>query len=170
MFNRCIVAVVFSWVAMGATVAQTPPPAAPRSAAELAARYRQAHDTKDIDAIAQLFFWGASTSKNRELVMSFIMQDVAHAIRGVSVKPIDSTDLTRYTQNGVSYQTTLAPTAKLVIDFLPREEGGRKYTSEQTSYFIGVRNGEYWLATAEPVKPPPPLTAGHSDQTASRNT
>jgi hypothetical protein len=140
-------------VAIAGIAAQTPTAGAPRSAAELAARYRQAHAKKDLDGISRLFYRGASTARNRELVTSFITHDVAHAIRGVSVKPVDSTDMTTYTQNGVSYRTTLAPVAKLVIDFLPREEDGRKYSSEQTTYFIGMRHGEYWLLTAEPAKP-----------------
>jgi len=122
----------------------------PRSAEELAERYRRALVRKDVNAITRLFYWGASTDKTRTLVTSFITQDVAHAIRSVSVKPIDAKDLTEYTQDGVRYRMTLPATAKLVIDFQPRSERGGRYNSEQTSYFIGVRNAEYWLVTAEP--------------------
>lgn len=122
----------------------------PRSVEELAERYRRAHAVRDIEAIKRLFYWGASTDRNRTLVASFIAQDVAHAISGVSVKPVGPNDLTEYTQNGIRYRTTLPATAKLVVDFRPRTEGGVKYNAEQTSYFIGTRNGEYWLVTAEP--------------------
>jgi hypothetical protein len=83
------------------------------------------------------------------LVTSFITQDVAHAIKGVSVQPLQPSDLIEYTQNGVRYRMTLPATAKLVIDFQPRSANGGRYNAEQTSYFIGVRNGEYWLVTAE---------------------
>lgn len=132
--------------------AQVPNPRPPRSADELAERYRQAHSHKDVEAIKRLFYWGASTDKTRTLVASFISQDVAHAIRGVSVKPLDPKDVTEYTQDGIRYRTTLPATAKIVIDFLPRSERGGTYKSEQTSYFIGERNGEYWLVTAEPSR------------------
>ena len=123
-----------------------------RSAAELAERYRQAHMRKDVQAITRLFYWGASTDKTRMLVTSFINQDVAHDIRGVSVEPLDPKDLTEYTQDGVKYRVTLPATAKLVIDFQPRSVRGGRYNSEQTSYLIGARNGEYWFVTAEPSR------------------
>lgn len=125
----------------------------PRSAEGLAERYRQAHARKDVTAITRLFYWGASTDKTRALVMSFITHDIANGIRGVAVKPLDPKEITQYTQDGVTYRMTLTPMAKLVIDFSPRTEDGRTYNSEQTDYFIGVRNGEYWLVSAEPVRP-----------------
>ena len=124
----------------------------PRSADELADHYRRAHARKDVHAIARLFYWGASTDKTRMLVTSFITQDVAHAIKGVRVQPLQPSDLIEYTQNGVRYRMTLPATAKLVIDFQPRSANGGRYNAEQTSYFIGVRNGEYWLVTAEPAR------------------
>jgi hypothetical protein len=124
----------------------------PRSAQELAERYRQAHSRKDVEAIERLFYWGASTDKTRMSVASFITQDVAHAIRGVSIRPLEPKDVTEYTQDGVRYRATLPATAKIVIDFQPRSVRGGIYTSEQTSYFIGARNGEYWLVTAEPSR------------------
>ena len=124
----------------------------PQSPEELAERYRQAHLRKDVEAVKRLFYWGASTEKTRTAVTSFITQDVAHAIRGVTVKPLDPKDLTEYTQDGVKYRTTLPATAKIVIDFQPRSERGGTYNSEQTSYFIGMRNGAYWFVTAEPSR------------------
>jgi hypothetical protein len=86
-------------------------------------------------------------------VSSFIAQDVSNAVRGVSVIALDSSDKTSYVQNGVSYRTTLQPTAKLRIDFLPRTVNGGQYKSEQTTYFIGVKSAVYWLLTAEPASP-----------------
>jgi hypothetical protein len=152
MISRGIVSAIFA-----ITVLTTPSLCAqestvrpPRSGEELAERYRQAHMRKDIQAITRLFYWGASTDKTRMLVRSFITHDVAHDILGVSVKPLDPKDLTEYTQEGVRYRMTLPATAKLVIDFQPRSERGGRVNSEQTSYFIGVRNGEYWFVTAEP--------------------
>jgi hypothetical protein len=133
--------------------AQTDSAAPPRSAAELAERYRRAHARRDVAAIGRLFYWGASTPQTHTLVSSFIAQDVSNAVRGVSVIALDSSDRTSYVQNGVSYRMTLQPTAKLRIDFVPRTANGGRYNSEQTTYFIGVRNGEYWLVTAEPASP-----------------
>jgi hypothetical protein len=122
----------------------------PRSVEELAERYRLAHARKDIQTIMRLIYWGASTDKTRMSVTSFITSDVAHDIRGVTVKPLDPKDPTEYTLDAVRYRMTLPATAKLVIEFQPRSVPGGRYNSEQTSYFIGVRNGEYWLVTAEP--------------------
>jgi hypothetical protein len=133
--------------------AQTDSAAPPRSAAELAERYRRAHARRDAAAVERLFYWGASTPQMHTLVSSFIAQDVSNAVRGVSVIALDSSDRTSYVQNGVSYRTTLQPTAKLRIDFLPRTVNGGQYKSEQTTYFIGVKNGVYWLLTAEPASP-----------------
>jgi hypothetical protein len=105
----------------GQTIDTTPP----RSAEALAERYRNAHARKDAKAITHLFYWGASTGRTHTLVTSFIAHDVANAIRGVAVKPPGPKELTEYTQDGVRYRITLTPTAKLVIDFLPRTERGR---------------------------------------------
>lgn len=123
----------------------------PRSAEALAERYRQAHASKDVEAIKRLFYWGSATDQTRTAVASYIAHDVAHPIRGVSVRALEASDRLEYTIDGVVYRMTLRPTSKLVIDFLPRKEGRLTYNSEQTSYFIGARNEEYWLATAEPA-------------------
>lgn len=155
MSKRGIVSIILaaSVLAAPGLCAQGSTARSPRSAEELAERYRRGHMRKDVNAITRLFYWGASTDKTRTLITSFIAQDVAHAIRGVSVRPLDPKDLTEYTQDEVRYRMTLPATAKLVIDFQPRSERGGRYNSEQTSYFIGVRNGEYWLVTAEPSPP-----------------
>jgi len=123
----------------------------PRSAEELAERYRRAHAAKDVESIKQLFYWGASSDRTRRIVSSFVAQDVMHAVRSVTIVALDSSDVTHYTQDGVEYRMTIPPVAKLRIDFLPRDANGGHYNSEQTSYFIGRRNGEYWLVTAEPA-------------------
>ena len=147
--SSVLVATVLATASVQGQSSKVPPP--PRSAEELAERYRQAHTRKDVEAIKRLFYWGASTEKTRMAVTSFITQDVSHAIRGVTVKPLEPNALTEYTQEGVRYRTTLPPTAKIVIDFEPRSDRGGTYKSEQTSYFIGARNGEYWFVTAEPA-------------------
>ena len=133
------------------TDSSSPLPAPPRSLEQLAERYRRAHDAHDIRAIKGLFYWGASTERTRTLVGSFIEQDVSNLVRKVSVVGLDSSDHFQYIQDGVAYRTTLPPTAKLRIDFLPRSARGGTYKSEQTYYFIGARNGDFWLLTAEPV-------------------
>lgn len=88
--------------APGEIAAQTESARTPRSARELAQRYGSAHARKDVAAIQRLFFWGGATAQTRTLVRSFIEQDVAHAIRGVSAKPLDANQATDYTQGGVS--------------------------------------------------------------------
>ncbi len=125
--------------------------APPHSAQELAERYRQAHARKDVEAIERLFYWGSADERTRKAVASFIAHDVANPIRGVSVAPLEAGDRTEYTTGGIVYRMTLPPTAKLVIDFLPHKEGRLTHNSEQTSYFIGARDGQYWLVTAEPA-------------------
>jgi hypothetical protein len=131
--------------------AEASPSSSAKSAEELARRYRSAHAARNVEAVKRLFYWGASTAASRELVSTFITQDVAHDIKTVSVVPLEPTDVTQYTQGGVVYRMTLAPTAKLRIDFVPRRANGGQYNSEQTTYFIGERSGEYWLLTAEPA-------------------
>lgn len=124
---------------------------APRSAQQLAERYRRAHARQDVEAIKRLFYWDGSTARTRMAVESYITQDVSHAIRGVDVIPLDSADVTHYVQDGVTYRMTVPPVAKLRVDFLPRTAHGVRYNQEQSIYFIGVREGYYWLVTAVPV-------------------
>jgi len=149
-----ILATMFVAMALPLTlVAQADSSTPPRSPEELAERYRRAHAARNVQTIKGLFYWGASTERTRALVASFIEQDVSNAVRSVSVVALDSSDRPRYTHDGVTYRTTLPPTAKLRIDFVPRSTRGGTYKSEQTYYFIGARNGEYWLVTAEPAPP-----------------
>ena len=150
MWTRALITAVALAAMPVAARAQSDSAAPPRSAEQLAERYRAAHTRHDVEAIKRLFYWGASTARSRTVVSSFIAQDVSNAVRNVSVVPMDSNDRTEYTQDGVTYHMTLPPTAKLRIDFVPRTANGGRYNSEQTTYFIGVRNGEYWLVTAEP--------------------
>ncbi|MGE5101130.1 MAG: hypothetical protein ACM3SX_14180 [Deltaproteobacteria bacterium] len=126
----------------------------PRSAEELAARFRRAQEKHDAEAIQRLFYWGASDSGTRTAVSAMISQDVSHAARRVFVAPLGANEQTEYTKGGVVYRMTLPPTAKLTIDFIPRDAHGGHYNSEQTTYFIGVRDGAYWLVTAEPARAP----------------
>jgi hypothetical protein len=146
-------AFVFALVCAGNTSialsAQTPAP--PTSPQELAQRYERAHRERDAAAVMRLFYWGSSTERTRTAVESFIQHDVARGIKRISIDTVGAHETTQYTQNGVTYRMTLAPVAKLVLDFMPHTERGGRYNSEQTSYFIGVRNGAYWLVTAEPV-------------------
>lgn len=128
--------------------------APPRSAEELAERFRRAQEKHDVEAIQRLFYWGASDAGTRAAVSAMISQDASHAARKVFVTSLGTNELTEYTKGGVVYRTTLPPTAKLTIDFVPRDAHGGHYTSEQTSYFIGVRDGAYWLVTAEPARAP----------------
>lgn len=139
--------------APGVIAAQTESARTPRSARELAQRYRSAHAQKDVAAIQRLFFWGGATEQTRTAVRSFIEHDVAHPIRGVSVKPLGANQATEYTQGGVSFRMTLAPVARIDIEFVPRSVGNAKYKSEHTSYFVGVRGNSYYLVTAEPGAP-----------------
>lgn len=153
MSNRAILsAVLLSFLAAPSACAQRTALSPPHSVEELADRYRTAHSRKDVEAIRQLFYWGASTQETRMAVTSFINSDVAHAIQAVTVKPPTPTDPTEYEKDGVKYRMTLPAIAKLVIDFQPRSVRGGTYKSEQTGYLIGVRNGEYWLVTSEPSR------------------
>jgi hypothetical protein len=136
--------------APGVIAGQTESARTPRSARELAQRYQSAHAQKNVAAIQRLFFWGGATEQTRAAVRRFIEHDVAHAIRGVAVKPLGVNQATEYTQGGVSYRMTLAPVARIDIEFVPRIVGNAKYKSEQTSYFVGVRGNSYYLVTAEP--------------------
>ena len=128
--------------------------APPRSAEELAERFRRAQEKHDAEAIQRLFYWGASDSATRTAVSAMISQDASHAARKVFVTPLGTNERTEYTKGGVVYRMTLPPTAKLTIDFIPRDAHGGHYNSEQTTYFIGVRDGAYWLVTAEPARAP----------------
>ena len=135
-------------------IAQAEAIAPPRSVEELAERFRRAQEKHDVEALQRLFYWGASDSGTRTAVSAMISQDASHAARKVFVSPLGTNELTEYTKGGVVYRMTLPPTAKLTIDFVPRDAHGGHYNSEQTTYFIGVRDGGYWLVTAEPARAP----------------
>jgi hypothetical protein len=91
----------------------------------------------------------AKSARTPHSVRSLIEHDVAHAIRGVSRKPLGANQATEYTQGGVSYRMTLAPVSRIDIEFVPRSVGNTKYKSEHTSYFVGVRGNTSYFITAE---------------------
>jgi hypothetical protein len=134
--------------------AQTEPTAPPRSVEELAERFRQAQKQDDAEAMRRLVYWGASDSGTKTAVGAMLSQDASHPARKVFVRPLGTNERTEYSKGGVLYRMTLPPIAKLTIDFLPRDARGGHYNAEQTTYFIGVRDGVYWLVTAEPVRKP----------------
>jgi hypothetical protein len=153
--RRGIAVCILTLAVVPAFVAAQIPSPAPRSTTELATLYREAHDRHDSAAVLTLFYWGKSTRATHSMIASFIGHDLAIAIRTVSIAPLDSGDITRYTAAGVTYEMTLPAVAKLRIDFLPRADSSRRgrYTSEQTTYFIGTEGGRFWLITAQPVSP-----------------
>jgi hypothetical protein len=140
-----------SVAASGIARGQATPSQAPQSADELARRYQKAHAEKDVAAIERLFFWGNATPETRTQVSGTIERDIANTIRAVSIKPAAANDPTTYTQRGVKYQMTLKPVSRLEIEFAPRTVNGTQFNGERTSYSVGVRDGGYYLVTAEPA-------------------
>jgi len=153
---RLLAFLVLATAGAQALFAQAEAPA-PRSAEELAERFRKAQAQKDLKAIQALFFWGKATTRVRLAVRNSIDRDLARAATAVAIKPLSSGQRMSETLDGVTYRPTLDPVASLEVTFAPVTRGKILYKPATSSFLVGARDGRYYLLTAEPadsIKPP----------------
>ena len=122
---------------------------APRSRDQLIARIQQAFDRHSIDEMRQLVFWGRADATTRESFDRHAAGDFDVQVGRISVEPVRPTEQLEYRVNGIAYRPTLPPLGRVNIDFVV--PAGARARSRSTSYLFGVRDGAYYLLTAEPA-------------------
>jgi len=93
--------------------------AAPRTADQLIARFRQAHESKALQSVLRLVYWGKAEPAMHASLERSVTADFKRAIK------------------------------RMKVEFVPQPGADQGITS--TSYLVGVKDGVYFLVTAEPV-------------------
>ena len=128
---------------------QAPAQAPPRTADQLIARFRKAHESRAIATILGLIYWGNAEPEMHRTMERNIAADFGLAIKGIALQPLAKDQRLEYTRNGVLYRPTLRPVGQLKVEFLP--EPGKDQQLRSSSYLVGIQDGVYFLLTAAPV-------------------
>jgi hypothetical protein len=120
---------------------------------ELAARYQEAHEAGDLDALRALVFWEGVDELTRSSVERQIEKELGRGIESVRVEPLSEGFALEYTLDGVTYRPNLAPVRRLRIEFTQSEESeeGETITSASISFLVGEREGAYLITASAPV-------------------
>ena len=124
---------------------QTPP----RTADQLIAQFRKAHQARAIASMLGLVYWGTAEPEMHRSVEHTIAADSGLVIKRISLQPLAANETLEYTQHGVTYRPTLRPIGRLQVEFLPQP--GTDQQQRSTTYLVGVKDGVYFLLTAAPV-------------------
>jgi len=124
---------------------QTPP----RTADQLIAQFKKAHQTRAIASMLGLVYWGTAEPEMHRSVEHTIAADFGLVIKRISLQPLAANETLEYTQHGVTYRPTLRPIGRLQVEFLPQP--GTNQQQRSTTYLVGVKDGVYFLLTAAPV-------------------
>ena len=125
--------------------------APPKNANELIARVQQAFDHRSLAEMRQLVYWGRSNADAKTSFDRLASTDFNQKPAKISIAALGANEKLEYTLNGITYRPTLKAAGRVTIDFVVPP--GAKMTGSSTSYLYGVRNGGYYLLTAEPAAP-----------------
>ena len=128
-------------------LARTPTP--PRTADQLIAQFRKAHQTRAIASMLGLVYWGTAEPEMHRSVEHTIAADFGLVIKRISLQPLAANETLEYSQHGVTYRPTLRPNGRLQVEFLPQP--GTDQQQRSTTYLVGVKDGVYFLLTAAAV-------------------
>ncbi len=122
----------------------------PRTADQLIQRFRVAHQKHCVPEISRLIYWGGAANGLRLSTERHIADDFPMAIARVTIEPLAAGEMLQYTKDGVTYRPTLRPIGRMKVEFLRGRDASGGVTA--TSYLMGVKDGAYYLLSAEPVQ------------------
>jgi hypothetical protein len=123
---------------------------APHSSDDLIRRFRAAHQKHSLPEIERLVFWGGAAQDLRRSTERHIADDFRLTIARVTIQPLAADERLEYTKDGITYRPTLRPVGRLMVEFDPA--GGAAGGVTSTTYLVGVRAGNYYIVSAEPVR------------------
>lgn len=126
-------------------------PSAKTSGAEFIAAFRQAHDSRNIEALSRLVCWDRVPSEMRKASEDSFkaFDDKIADIRLTTEHPQGRPDV--YVRNGIAYRFNFPVVAEMVVENPPLTKGALS----ETYYPLGVKDGRYCIAQMAP--------ADHSD-------
>lgn len=125
--------------------------AAGPSESELIDGYRQAHNSRDLQAMLKLYCWDRVTPEIRKM-----SEAGAKAMFEEKIVSIEMTSehpkgrINQYIRSGVTYGLNLTPVKELVVE--TRVSNSPPASSPASSYYpVGIKDGHYRIAVAAPV-------------------
>lgn len=112
---------------------------------KLITAYKEAHKTKNIDAVLALYYWEGVDEKIKNSVFNNHKRYLDYTIVSVKVAKAPLQEYNPFVLNGIKYKTTLKVTQVLKISF----ENTGNLTKEVTIP-IGKKNDTYHFVTAKP--------------------
>lgn len=140
-----------AWAGPLALLGACAPAAAGQAGFErLADEYRRAHAARDVDAVVALTHQppgGTSLDTVREMAAVDVQQPVA----SVTLEPLAADERLEYTIRGVTYRPSARPVGRMRVKLARPARLGDGFTTDSTSYLVGLVDGRYRLLGDAPV-------------------
>lgn len=119
---------------------------------DLATRFREAHESGDVEALRRLVCWDGVDEHTRGSVERQLEQELGREIEDVRVEALSEGFQLEYSLDGVTYRPNLEPVRRLRVEFgdAPEAEAGEAGTGSM-SFLVGERDGTYLITTAAPT-------------------
>jgi len=115
----------------------------PRSLDQLVQAYKKAHAAKDVNAILALFYTEGVDEKTKATLVKSLNNDFPLEIESMEIVEPSKNNIYEYTQGGIQYKVNLPVIKEFKIHY-KQNTTGQTYTS----YYVGEKNGSYYLVTA----------------------
>ncbi len=109
--------------------------------------FERAHRLGDLRQLERLVHWEGVDEFTRRSVMKAFQMDFGSRIRSVKIVPVPPGATFEYTLRGTTYRPNLTIVGRLVVDYVPKPEGG--VTS--STYLVGRTARGLRIASARPV-------------------
>ncbi len=119
--------------------------------AEIAERFRAAHDSAEIEKVAQLVCWKGVDSKTRRSVERHTASEFGRPLASISFEELPADATLEYQQGGVTYRPNLSPIGYFVVAYVA--DPANPMAAISTRYLLGHKSGGLHIATAAPVVP-----------------
>lgn len=130
----------------GCSIASSLQGKASPSQSDFVEAYRRAHDTRDVEAMRELYCWDGATSEMKEITerYSYDFEDKIIDIKLTSEHPKERPN--QFIKDGVTYGLNLPVVLELLVEYPPPTKGARN----ANYYPVGIQDGRYLIAVMVP--------------------
>ena len=115
---------------------------------ELRQLFQRYFEQRDEQKLSTLVYWRNVRQGERSGFFRSLRNDLNYRLKKVELVALDPNTSMEYTLEGITFRPALPPVGRIVARY--EGQGNVKYFS--TSYFIGVKDGRYYIDLAVPAK------------------
>jgi hypothetical protein len=114
-------------------------------AADLIAAYRQAHDSRDVDAILALYCFDGADAEMRETVRGNVSDELLAPIKSIRIDPADPQAHGPRTEGGIRWRPSLEVIALMTVEYDTSSVPPGSFVFTEAQHTVGKKRGRYQL-------------------------